>query len=200
MVTFYHNIHGANDKVRATFGKKGRDRHGHYKEYSYTGMLCISGHYLRGKMSGRWLFYSKLGLASVCRYVRNQRHGLSTFLWTKGNKRCRVNFKNGLAHGWAYYWNPDGALQMKRRYHNGVIVSVKEFAPLEPGEERASGLLVSEFECAHDGDPWNVTGESLAYLLGGNNRRRGLDLVIAAELPSEPAREAEEEEEEEEVY
>jgi antitoxin component YwqK of YwqJK toxin-antitoxin module len=106
--------------------RKGR-RSWYKKVYSSEGLL-LSECWLKdpeGRPHGSCKIYDATGaLREVCRYKNGIRDGICTLLYATGEPMARINFKKGLPHGWAYYWDKNGTCLEKKVNEHGVVSEV----------------------------------------------------------------------------
>lgn len=110
-----------------------RVKHGTYAEYWDDGKVKTKGRFRKGEKEGRWRYYRRDGTILLTnRFKRDKKEGFSTSFWENSTTKCsRLSYSKNWLHGWCYYWDQKGKLQLKRRYDKKILVEVEELVTKE---------------------------------------------------------------------
>lgn len=88
-----------------------------------NGKISSEANYVGKRLHGRCTYWSKTGIkVGQVNFKNGIKHGKSFSCWANGHKLEEGYYKNGKIHGVLNYSSPDGLLQRKYMYKDGLCV------------------------------------------------------------------------------
>ncbi len=81
--------------------------------------FSVVGRYSTNQRVGKWSIREGL-YQTTCSFLKDRLHGLCT-VYYEDVKESSVEFLNGQAQGWEYYFYPDGSIETQQKRVNGLI-------------------------------------------------------------------------------
>lgn len=120
---------------------------GVFTKYYYSGIICETGNYVKGKREGSYLFYDEFGrFIKEVHYVNDTLNGAVVEYYSSGNIKLIGNYTDGWYNGTWSYWDVNGeklgVADFKKgsgtyfNYHSNGVLAVE--CPYEDNKRNGS--------------------------------------------------------------
>ena len=98
------------------------------ENYPNEKIVGKEGHYLDGKMVGKWIWYYKDGkIKRESEYFNNSKNGKTTYWFKDGKKQSETTYKDDNLDGKSIWFHTNGIKKKEATYNNGKYVSGSEW-------------------------------------------------------------------------